>query len=58
MAAGNSADTGGPMRYRLNKKMSGLGEKEILAPGDCLIEILTVESYKRKYGTAVRGACF
>ena len=55
MAAGNSVDTGGPMRYRLNKKMSGLGEKEILAPGDCLIEILTVESYKRKYGDSSPG---
>lgn len=43
------------MRYGLNKKMSGLGEKEIPAPGDCLIEILNMESYKRKYGDTSPG---
>lgn len=43
------------MRYGLNKKMSGLGEKEIPAPGDCLIEILNMESYKRKYGDTGPG---
>lgn len=37
------------MRYRLNKKMTGLGEKEVPAPGDCLIEIMTVNSYREKY---------
>ena len=35
--------------------MSGLGEKEIPAPGDCLIEILNMESYKRKYGDTGPG---
>ncbi|ANU76372.2 hypothetical protein ADH70_010155 [Blautia pseudococcoides] len=52
---GRRVHAGGAMRYGLNKKMSGLGEKEIPAPGDCLIEILNMESYKRKYGDTGPG---